>query len=89
MEVAGASEQAAPEGPTGDETRGPGMKTTGKQTRRVAQERRLQSALRENLRRRKAQARGRQVATETEGAPDPATPAQPNREPPAGEPDKS
>ena len=45
------------------------MTTTGKQTQRAAQERRLQAALKENLRRRKAQARGRQVATETEDAP--------------------
>jgi hypothetical protein len=63
------------------------MKTTGKQTQRAAQERRLQAALKENLRRRKEQARGRQVATE--GAPDPPTPAQPNREPLPKEPDKS
>ena len=68
---------------------GQGMTTTGKQTRRASRQRRLNAALRENLRRRKAQARGRQVATETEDAPDPATPAQPNREPPAGETDKS
>jgi hypothetical protein len=65
------------------------MTTTGKQTRRAAQQRRLQAALRENLRRRKAQARGRQVVTETEDAPDAATPAQPSREPGAGESDKS
>jgi hypothetical protein len=68
---------------------GQGMNNTGKQAQRAAQERRLDAALRKNLRRRKAQARGRNVATETRDAPDPATPAQANREPPAGDSDKS
>jgi hypothetical protein len=43
----------------------------GKERRRMAQERRLQAALRENLRRRKAQARGRlAVEGNSTGAPD-------------------
>jgi hypothetical protein len=37
----------------------------GKEQRRTAQERRLQAALRENLKRRKAQARGRLPANKT------------------------
>jgi hypothetical protein len=37
----------------------------GKEQRRTAQERRLQAALRENLKRRKAQARGRFPADKT------------------------
>ena len=65
------------------------MADSPKPSEKALREQRLQAALRENLRRRKAQARGRQVATETEGEPDPVTPAQPNREPPAGESDKS
>jgi hypothetical protein len=43
---------------------GPAM-SKGKEKRRMAQERRLQAALRENLKRRKAQARGRFPAGKT------------------------
>jgi hypothetical protein len=67
------------------------MTTTGKQAKRASRERRLDAALRENLKRRKAQARRRQAVTEGEGEPpaDQAASATPEREPPAGEPDKS
>jgi len=37
--------------------------STGKQANRAAAERRLEAALRENLKRRKAQARGREAAS--------------------------
>jgi hypothetical protein len=45
------------------------MSTGTKQTRRAAHERRLQAALRENLHRRKAQARGRAAATNEQPGP--------------------
>ena len=43
------------------------MSSGGTQTRRAAHERRLQAALRENLKRRKAQAKGRAAADPPEG----------------------
>jgi hypothetical protein len=45
------------------------MSQGGKQDRRQAREQRLSAALRENLRRRKAQARGRGEAEAVEAAP--------------------
>ena len=51
------------------------MISRGKAEKQAARTARLSAALRENLKRRKAQARGRE--TGTEGTPPPDTPAEP------------
>jgi len=65
------------------------MTNRGKQVQRASRERRLDAALRENLRRRKAQARGREAAGEREAEGEDAVRPVPGREPAGGENDKS